>query len=134
MQANQNLEVLLAEPATAGSAPSQADGRHVLVCLRGEEIDLELMRQGLVLASLTGARLTMLFAFRPGVDGERRAVLVRDRAQAREMGAQLVELPSFSATDGIVEYARNRGVTHIVLSQSGSSSWRGGAFDTGTES
>jgi K+-sensing histidine kinase KdpD len=105
-----DVDVLLATSPVAAPVP------HVLVCINGTQLDSELMRQGRVLADLLSGRLTVLYAFRPGGDGRQHALLVQERAYARSLDAQLVELPAFSEEDGIAEYARARGVTHVVLS------------------
>ncbi len=88
---------------------------HVLVCVAAEQGDCDLIRQGRVLAGLVDGRLTVLYAFRVGAERRQRDALRADRSCAHAVGAQLVELPAYSAADGIAEYARARAVTHIVL-------------------
>ncbi len=114
------IEVLPAEPGrTRETMPASP---HVLVSISGTEPDRELIRHGRVLADLLNARLTVLYAFRLGACDRRRDTLRDDRVYAHSLGAQLVELPAFSESDGVAEYARARAVTHIVLDETHSSS------------
>lgn len=113
-------------PANTAS-PSREGGReaeaHVLVCVGGDATDPELIRQGWVLAQRLGAKFTLLHAFSLGEGEQHRRMIARDRAYARALQAPLVELPAYSPADGIVEYARTRGVTHLVLSDGGGAPW-----------
>jgi K+-sensing histidine kinase KdpD len=124
------VEVLLAEPDEAESAAAPDRCPHVLVCIGGQAIDRELIRQGRVLADLMHGRLTVLYPFRLGVEERDRTELARDRVYAREAGAQLVELPAYSSVDGIVEFASARDVTHLVLSDRTSATWYGARPDS----
>jgi two-component system sensor histidine kinase KdpD len=106
---------------TSGSGAQE--GAHVLACAAGQAADLEVIRRGRALADRLGARITVLHAFALGEDQQRRRWLVQDRALARTLGAPLVEIPAYSALDGIVEYAQTRQVTHVVLGGGSESSW-----------
>jgi K+-sensing histidine kinase KdpD len=88
---------------------------HVLVSVTDGPNDLELIRHGRLLADLLRSRLTVLYAFRLGVEERERAALARDRRYARSIGAPLVELPVYSVATGIAEFAQTRGVTHVVI-------------------
>ena len=98
-------------PSTEGNEPS-----HVLTCINGRETDSELIRLGGVLAALLSGRLTVLHAFTPGSTVSRER-MTEDRKFARSLGAQLVELPAFSVSAGIVDFARTRGITHLLLEE-----------------
>jgi len=96
---------------------------HVLACVAGNAADLEVIRRGRTLADHLGARITVLHAFALGDEQSRRRWLKRDRTYARALEAPLVEVPAYSPLDGIVEYARSRHVTHLVLSATMDSRW-----------
>jgi K+-sensing histidine kinase KdpD len=112
--ASTSVDVLLGN-GDAGQNPTAGTPLHVLICLSGDSIDAELMRQGRVLAGWLGARLTALYAFRLGESPASRPALARDRQYARSIGTPLVELPAYSPVEAIAEFARTRSVTHIVL-------------------
>ena len=124
------VEVLLAGADEAAPDAAQERSPHVLVCIGGQAIDRELIRQGRVLAELMHCRLTVLYPFRLGGDERDRAELAQDRAYAHEAGAQLVELPAYSSVDGIVEFASARDVTHLVLSDRPTAPWYGGRAES----
>jgi K+-sensing histidine kinase KdpD len=110
-----------ASRVTSGSGPQ---GRaHVLACVAGQAADLEVIRRGRALADRLGARITVLHAFALGEEQQQRRWLIQDRALAATLGAPLVEIPAYSALDGIVEYAQTRQVTHVVLGGGIESSW-----------
>jgi K+-sensing histidine kinase KdpD len=107
-------------------SPAQARAAgppHVLVCIRGDADDLELMRRGRALAGWLQGRLTVLHPFCLGRGEDQRQALAQDRAYARSPQAPLVELPAYSPEDGIVEYSRTRSVTHLVLPAGEGPAW-----------
>ena len=106
-----------AAPVAAPRVARSEGGGHVLVCVRGERDDCELVRRGRALACDLDARMTVLQAFALGNQAHRRGRLSEVRRLARALEAPLVELPVFSPVDGIVEFAQRRQVTHLVLSE-----------------
>ncbi|HZQ37978.1 MAG TPA: hypothetical protein VFD32_18765 [Dehalococcoidia bacterium] len=90
---------------------------HVLVCVAGGRDDLLLMRQGWSWASRLGAALTVLHVLQTESAGHHDEMIAADRAFAAALGAPLIELPAYSVPDGIAEFAAERAVSHIVLSE-----------------
>ncbi len=96
---------------------------HLLICLQGDVDDPDLVRSGLSLAQRLPARVTVVFAFSPGSACVSRRLLDHCRTVAAAGGAVLVELPAYSPVSGIVEFARARGVTHVVVGDRPRGTW-----------
>jgi two-component system sensor histidine kinase KdpD len=115
------------QAGAARSVPSEvplADAMpHVLVCISGSQDDLRLMQQGALLARRLAGRLTALYVLSPPARPRPSEVLRADRVFARSLGVALVETPAASVVDGITEYALERGVTQIVLSEAVHTPW-----------
>src|SRR5438105_3832832 len=78
--------------------------QHVLVCVTAADGDPLLVRSGRTLAERLGGRLSVLYAFVPGDAPRPRGTLAAIRALARACGAPLIEVPAYSAADGIAEF------------------------------
>ncbi len=96
---------------------------HVLVCVSGAHDDLRLIWHGAQFAQRLHATLTVLYVCSPPAAERPRETLSADRQFARSVGAALVELPAISVAAGIGEYAKERGVTHVVLSDERRTPW-----------
>ncbi len=100
----------LRQPTTA------AQRAHVLVCVAGGSDDLLLMRQAWSWAARLGAARTVLHVL-GSVAGQHDEMIAADRTFAAALGAPLIELPAYSVLDGIAEFAAERAITHVVLSE-----------------
>lgn len=97
------------------ATPATPRAPHVVAWVTGEPEDLTVIARGRALADAVQGRLTILYAFSPG--GRAPAVgLANLRSQARASGAPFIEVPAYTAIDGLVEFTMQRGTTQIVLS------------------
>jgi two-component system sensor histidine kinase KdpD len=110
--------------ATSQHGPSETVlAQHVLVCISGSQDDLRLIRHGAMLAQRLNARVTVLYVLSPPNRPRPVETLQADRLFARSVGASLVEVPAVSVAGGICEFAVERDVSQIVLSDERRTPW-----------
>jgi K+-sensing histidine kinase KdpD len=102
-------------PPAAEPEALPAGAPYVLAWIDGDSADLAVIERGRSLAAALGGRLTVLYVFSPGHRASN-TTLGRARSLALASGAPLVEVPAYTALDGLVEFAAQRGATHLVLS------------------
>jgi K+-sensing histidine kinase KdpD len=91
--------------------------QQVLACISGSADDLRLIRAGSALAERLDGRLTVLYVLAPDAGPRPVDTLHAARLFARSVQAALIEVPAGTVVDGIVQYALERAVKHIVVSQ-----------------
>ena len=101
-----------------------AAGEHVLVCVNEHPSSAGLVRRGRRLADNLKANLTALHVegarHLPEADKDRVAEILR---LAQRLGAETVTLPGRGIAATILEFARRRNVTHILIGKSERSRW-----------
>jgi two-component system sensor histidine kinase KdpD len=103
-----------------------AAGEHVLCCINEHSSSAELVRRGRRLADNLKAPLTVLY-----VEGSRHLGLSeadKDRIAdtlriAERLGAETVMQPGRDIADTVLDYARRKNITHILIGKSDRSRW-----------
>jgi two-component system sensor histidine kinase KdpD len=95
----------------------------VMVCMSSNEDAPRVLRAGARIAGRLGARWFAVYVETPRETPERisaksREALSRNIALAESLGATVVRVHADRAADGLIEFARREGVTHVVFGQS----------------
>ena len=95
----------------------------VMVCMSSNEDAPRVLRAGARIAGRLGARWFAVYVETPRETPERissksREALARNIALAESLGATVVRVHADRAADGLIEFARREGVTHVVFGQS----------------
>ena len=114
----------LERPGTRGlSGPER-----VMVCMSSSPDAPRLVRRGELMAAGLGARLYAVYVEtakeRPDrITPRARETLARNMALAQSLGATVVRVTAARTVDGLIEFARREGVTHVILGQTQRSRW-----------
>jgi two-component system, OmpR family, sensor histidine kinase KdpD len=95
----------------------------VMVCMSSNEDAPRVLRAGARIAGRLGARWFAVYVETPRETPDRispksRDALGRNIALAESLGATVVRVHADRAADGLIEFARREGVTHVVFGQS----------------
>jgi two-component system sensor histidine kinase KdpD len=102
-------------------------GERIMVAVSGGPISLHLVRAARRIAERRNAPWLAVFVEKPGfherpeAERERVAAVLR---LAEQLGGEAVTIPGTDVADELVQYARERNVTEIVLGKPGRSWWR----------
>jgi two-component system sensor histidine kinase KdpD len=100
----------------------------VMVCVSSRINAKKLLRAGSRIAGRLGAVWYAVYVETPREnralrnDAEERT-LEENLAFAEELGATVVKLKAKRASDGLIEFARSEGITHVIFGQSARSRW-----------
>jgi two-component system sensor histidine kinase KdpD len=100
----------------------------VMVCISSNTSAKKLLRAGSRIAGRLGA---VWFAVHVQTPAESPSKISIDNARqlegnfafARELGATVVRLQSKRASDGLIDFAKREGITHVIFGQSARSRW-----------
>jgi two-component system sensor histidine kinase KdpD len=100
----------------------------VMVCVSSRTNAKKLLRAGSRIAGRLGAVWYAVYVQPPGKDRSRHrgaegGTLEANLAFAEELGATVVRLKAKRASDGLIEFARSEGITHVIFGQSARSRW-----------
>jgi two-component system sensor histidine kinase KdpD len=100
----------------------------VMVCISSNDSAKKLIRAGARIAGRLGAVWFVLHvqtsAESPSkINIEATRQLEENLAFARELGATVVRLQAKRAADGLIDFARREGITHVIFGQSARSRW-----------
>ncbi len=95
----------------------------VMVCMSASEDAPRVIRTGARIAGRLGAKWYAVYVETPHERPERitpksREALARNIALAESLGATLVRVHADRAADGLIEFARREGITHVIFGQS----------------
>jgi two-component system sensor histidine kinase KdpD len=95
----------------------------VMVCMSSSEDAPRVLRAGARIAGRLGARWFAVYVETPREARDRispksRDALARNIGLAESLGATVVRVHADRAADGLIEFARREGVTHVVFGQS----------------
>lgn len=100
----------------------------VMVCISSNQTAKRLIRAGARIAGRLGAVWYAVYvetarenALR--IKPENARQLKENLALARDLGATVVKLKAKRAADGLIEFARREGITHVMFGQSARSRW-----------
>ena len=100
----------------------------VMVCMSSNQTAKRLLRAGSRIAGRLGAVWYAVYVETPRENSSR--IAPRDARQlaenitlAEELGATVVRVKSKRAADGLIEFARKEGITHVIFGQSARSRW-----------
>jgi two-component system sensor histidine kinase KdpD len=100
----------------------------VMVCMSSSQTARPLLRAGARVAGRTGALWYAVYVQTPQEDPSR--IKPKDAQQLTEniqlavkMGATVVELKAKRPADGLIEFAKNEGITHVIFGQSSRTRW-----------
>lgn len=94
----------------------------VMVCMSSSAYAPRLVRRGELMAAGLGAGLYAVYVETAKERPERitpreRDTLARSMALARSLGATVVRVKATRTVDGLIEFARREGITHVILGQ-----------------
>jgi len=100
----------------------------VLVCISSNETAKKLLRAGARIAGRLGAVWYAVYVETPEeapsrISPGRAKQLEENLAFADELGATVVTLKAKRAADGLIEFARREGISHVIFGQSARSRW-----------
>jgi len=100
----------------------------VMVCISSNESAKKLVRAGARIAGRLGAVWFAVYVETPAESPSRISAgnaqqLEENLTFARELGATVVRLRAKRAADGLIEFARREGITHVIFGQSARSRW-----------
>lgn len=100
----------------------------IMVCISSNPEAPRLVRRGQRLAAGLGARLYAVYVEmpfrRPTAASVRNGeVLARNLSLAQSAGATVVRVTAARTVDGLIEFARREGMTHVILGQTQRSRW-----------
>jgi two-component system, OmpR family, sensor histidine kinase KdpD len=93
-----------------------------MVCMSSSADAPRLVRRGELMAAVLGARLYAVYVETAKERPDRiipkdRDTLARTMELAQSLGATVVRVKATRTVDGLVEFARREGITHVVLGQ-----------------
>ncbi|MGA9772241.1 MAG: universal stress protein [Blastocatellia bacterium] len=100
----------------------------VMVCISSSHTAKRLLRAGARIAGRLGAVWYAVYVETPRenpsrIRTENARQLEDNFAMAEELGATLVKLKARRAADGLTEFARREGISHVIFGQSARSRW-----------
>lgn len=110
----------------------------VMVCMSSSVDAPRLVRRGELMAAGLGARFYAVYVEtakeRPDrITSRDRDTLARNMALAQSLGATVVRVKAAHTVDGLIEFARREGITHVILGQTQRPRWeillRGSVLD-----
>ena len=100
----------------------------VMVCMSSSADAPRLVRRGELMAMGLGASLYAVYVETPRERPDRippidRDALARNMALAQRLGATVVRVKAGHTVDGLIEFARREGITHVILGQTQRTRW-----------
>ena len=100
----------------------------VMVCISSNQTAKKLLRAGSRIAGRLGAIWYAVYVETPEENSSRinaksAQQLADNLALAEELGATVVKLKAKRAADGLIEFARREGISHVIFGQSARSRW-----------
>jgi len=100
----------------------------VMVCMSSSADAPRLVRRGELMAAGLGASLYAVYVEtareRPDrIPLRNRDALARNVALAQSLGATVVRVKALRTVDGLIEFARREGITHVILGETQRSRW-----------
>jgi two-component system, OmpR family, sensor histidine kinase KdpD len=100
----------------------------VMVCMSSSADAPRLVRRGKVMAAGLGASLYAVYVETASERPDRipprdRDALARNVALAQSLGATVVRVKALRTVDGLIEFARREGITHVILGETQRSRW-----------
>jgi two-component system sensor histidine kinase KdpD len=100
----------------------------VMVCVSSNLTAKKLLRAGSRIAGRLGSEWVAAYVETPQetasrIKPERAGQLAENLALAEELGATVVKLKAKNAADGLIDFARREGITHVIFGQSARSRW-----------
>jgi two-component system sensor histidine kinase KdpD len=100
----------------------------VMVCISPSYTARRLLRAGSRIAGRLGAVWYAVYVETPRyalsrIDPRSARQLEANLAMAEELGATIVKLKAKRAADGLIEFARREGISHVIFGQSARSRW-----------
>ncbi len=100
----------------------------VMVCMASRGSAKKLLRTGSRIAGRLASDWYAVYVETPGeelgrIDPADHASLMENIRLAEELGASVVKLKARRVADGLIEFARREGITHVVFGQSARSRW-----------
>lgn len=110
-----------------GLAPAPIPEK-VMVCISSSHTAKRLLRAGTRIAGRLGAVWYAVYVETPRenpsrIKPENAKQLEENLAMAEELGATIVKLKAKRAADGLTEFARREGISHVIFGQSARSRW-----------
>jgi two-component system sensor histidine kinase KdpD len=95
----------------------------VMVCMSASEEAPRVLRSGARIAGRIGAKWYAVYVETPGEGRDRIAPRLRDVLQrnidlAESLGATVVRVRAARPAEGLIEFARREGITHVIFGQS----------------
>ena len=110
----------------------------VMVCMSSNPDGTRLIRRAELMAAGLAARLYAVYVEtakeRPDrITAKDRETLAGNMALAQSLGATVVRVTAARTVDGLIEFARREGITHVIIGQTQRSRWdlliRGSVLD-----
>ena len=110
----------------------------VMVCMSSNPDATRLIRRAELMAAGLAARLYAVYVEtakeRPDrITAKDRETLAGNMALAQSLGATVVRVTAARTVDGLIEFARREGITHVIIGQTQRSRWdlliRGSVLD-----
>jgi two-component system sensor histidine kinase KdpD len=100
----------------------------VMVCVSSNLTAKKLLRAGSRIAGRLGSEWVAAYVETPQetvarIKPERAAQLAENLTLAEELGATVVKLKAKNAADGLIDFARREGITHVIFGQPARSRW-----------
>jgi two-component system, OmpR family, sensor histidine kinase KdpD len=100
----------------------------VMVCISSNQTAKKLLRAGSRIAGRLGATWCAVYVETPQeapgrIKPEYAKQLGENMAMAEELGATVIKLKAGRAADGLIEFARREGISHVIFGQSARSRW-----------
>jgi two-component system sensor histidine kinase KdpD len=95
----------------------------VMVCMSSNQTAKRLLRTGARIAGRLGTVWYAVYVDTPRERPEYVRQLAENITLAEELGATVVKLKAKRAADGLIEFARREGITHVIFGQSARSRW-----------
>jgi two-component system sensor histidine kinase KdpD len=100
----------------------------VMVCISSNQTAKKLLRAGSRIAGRLGAIWYAVYVETPEenplrIDANNAQHLAENFVLAEELGATVVRLKAKRAADGLIEFARREGISHVIFGQSARSRW-----------
>jgi two-component system sensor histidine kinase KdpD len=100
----------------------------VMVGMSSSAVAPRVLRTGARIAGRLGARWYAVYVETPGEQpgriGDEQATHLRDNIQlAESLGATVVRVHADGPADGLIEFAKREGITHVIFGQSARSRW-----------
>jgi two-component system sensor histidine kinase KdpD len=100
----------------------------VMVCMSSNQTAKKLLRAGARIAGRLGAIWYAVYVETPPeepsrIKPEHARQLAANIVMAEELGATVIKLNAKRAADGLIEFARREGITHVIFGQSARSRW-----------